>query len=148
MGSSTPVVLPGKFHEQKSLAGYSPWGRKESDTTEHSTGIGHTQKQRILHLTAVSLPSSSSKHQVMVSFTVFLPASTEKCFCSLIEHLWFINIMLGSGESSKKPDRGCFCAPVPPSELTFSGLRGRVLSSALPRFSTLLFCSSLHPCDG
>ena len=31
---STPVFLPGKSHEQRSLAGYSPWGRKESDTTE------------------------------------------------------------------------------------------------------------------
>ena len=29
-----PVFLPGKSHGQKSLAGYSPWGRKESDTTE------------------------------------------------------------------------------------------------------------------
>ena len=30
----TPVVLPGKSHGQRSLVGYSPWGRKESDTTE------------------------------------------------------------------------------------------------------------------
>ena len=30
----TPIVLPGKFHGQRSLVGYSPWGRKESDTTE------------------------------------------------------------------------------------------------------------------
>ena len=30
----TPVFLPGKSHGQMSLAGYSPWGRKESDTTE------------------------------------------------------------------------------------------------------------------
>ena len=30
----TPVFLPGEFHEQKSLVGYSPWGCKESDTTE------------------------------------------------------------------------------------------------------------------
>ena len=22
----TPVILPGEFHEQRSLAGYSPWG--------------------------------------------------------------------------------------------------------------------------
>ena len=29
----TPVLLPGESHGQKSLAGYSPWGRKESDTT-------------------------------------------------------------------------------------------------------------------
>ena len=27
----TLVLLPGKFHGQRSLAGYSPWGRKESD---------------------------------------------------------------------------------------------------------------------
>ena len=26
--------MPGEFHEQRSLAGYSPWGCKESDTTE------------------------------------------------------------------------------------------------------------------
>ena len=30
----TPVFLPGKSHGQKSLAGYSPWGHKESDMTE------------------------------------------------------------------------------------------------------------------
>ena len=30
----TPVFLPGKFHRQRTLVGYSPWGRKESDTTE------------------------------------------------------------------------------------------------------------------
>ena len=30
----TPVLLPGDFHGQKSLASYSPWGLKESDTTE------------------------------------------------------------------------------------------------------------------
>ena len=29
----TPVCLPGESHGQRSLAGYSPWGRKESDTT-------------------------------------------------------------------------------------------------------------------
>ena len=33
----TPVFLPGKFHGQRSLAGYSPWGYKESDTTERLT---------------------------------------------------------------------------------------------------------------
>ena len=37
MATQTPVFLPGKFHEQISLAGYSPWSRKESDTTEQLT---------------------------------------------------------------------------------------------------------------
>ena len=30
----TPVILPGESHGQRSLAGYSPRGRKESDMTE------------------------------------------------------------------------------------------------------------------
>ena len=30
----TPVLLPGESHGWKSLVGYNPWGRKESDTTE------------------------------------------------------------------------------------------------------------------
>ena len=30
----TPVFLPRKPHGQRSLVGYSPWGCKESDTTE------------------------------------------------------------------------------------------------------------------
>ena len=33
----TPVFLPGEFHRQRSLVGYSPWGRKELDTTEWLT---------------------------------------------------------------------------------------------------------------
>ena len=38
----TPVFLPGKFHRQRSLAGYSPWLCKESDTTECSCTHTHT----------------------------------------------------------------------------------------------------------
>ena len=34
MATHSRVLLPGKFHGQRSLVGYSPWGRKESDTTE------------------------------------------------------------------------------------------------------------------
>ena len=30
----TPVFLPGEFHGQGSLVGYSPWGCKELDMTE------------------------------------------------------------------------------------------------------------------
>ena len=30
----TPVFLPGEFHGQRSLVGYSPEGLKESDTIE------------------------------------------------------------------------------------------------------------------
>ena len=45
----TPVLSPGEAHGRKSLEGCSPWGRKESDTTERlhfhfslsSTGEGN-----------------------------------------------------------------------------------------------------------
>ena len=30
----SPVFLPGEAHEQRSLAGYSPWGCKELSTIE------------------------------------------------------------------------------------------------------------------
>ena len=30
----TPVFWPREFHGQRSLAGYCPWGRRESDMTE------------------------------------------------------------------------------------------------------------------
>ena len=32
----TPVFLPEKSHGQRSLVGYSPWGHKDSDMTEHT----------------------------------------------------------------------------------------------------------------
>ena len=33
----TPVFLPGESHGHQSLVGYSPWGRREADTTEALT---------------------------------------------------------------------------------------------------------------
>ena len=33
-GNPAPISLPGKSHGQRSLVGCSPWGWKESDTTE------------------------------------------------------------------------------------------------------------------
>ena len=38
----TPVFLPAKFHRQRSLAGFSPWGCKESDMTEQLSTNTHT----------------------------------------------------------------------------------------------------------
>ena len=37
----TPVFLPGEFHGQRTLVGYSPWGHKESDMTEWLTHMFH-----------------------------------------------------------------------------------------------------------
>ena len=37
MWQPTPVFLSGEFHGQMSLAGYSLWGRRESDMTKRLT---------------------------------------------------------------------------------------------------------------
>ena len=36
VGNGNPLFSPGKSHGQRSLAGYSPWGHKESDVAEHA----------------------------------------------------------------------------------------------------------------
>jgi len=45
----TPVFLPAESQGQSSLAGYSPWGRKESDTTE-VTEQARTHIHLFIHL--------------------------------------------------------------------------------------------------
>ena len=40
------LFLPGEFHRQRSLAGYSPWGLKELDMTERPT---HTHTHTHTH---------------------------------------------------------------------------------------------------
>ena len=39
---STPVLLPGNSPGQRSLVGYSPWSRKELDTTDWATSLHFT----------------------------------------------------------------------------------------------------------
>ena len=49
---TTAVFLTGQSQWQRSLAGCSPWGRKESDTTEHTAQslvwerVGEEQAQK------------------------------------------------------------------------------------------------------
>ena len=52
---STLVFLPGEFHGQRSLAGYSPWGHKESDMTE----------RLILHFTCDLIDKRSFKKECL-----------------------------------------------------------------------------------
>ena len=53
-GNSLQVFFPRESHGQRSLAGYGPWGRKESDTTErlhfhfHFDCVDHNKLQKIL----------------------------------------------------------------------------------------------------
>ena len=51
----TPVLLPGKVYGQRSVAGYSPWGRKEPDATEQMS----TNKQglTLIQVDLISKPT-------------------------------------------------------------------------------------------
>ena len=40
----TPVFWPGEFQGQRSLAGYSPWGCKQSDIIEQLSILGHSKE--------------------------------------------------------------------------------------------------------
>ena len=53
-----PVLLPGKSRGQRSLAGYSPWGRKESGTNEQLST--HTGLQPIRLLCPRDFPGKST----------------------------------------------------------------------------------------
>ena len=50
--SSTPVLLPGKSRGRRSLEGCSPWGRRESDTTEQLSShfsLSYMEKEMATH---------------------------------------------------------------------------------------------------
>ena len=68
----TPVFLPGEPHEQRRLAGYSPWGCKKLDMTE------------------------ATEHACMASFVVV------KLESLLTSHLFLFLFLLSLGDWSKK----------------------------------------------
>ena len=45
----TPIFLPGKYHKQRRLAGYSLWGCKQSEMTEHASKHIYTHTHTHTH---------------------------------------------------------------------------------------------------
>ena len=70
---STPVLLPGKSHGQRSLVGYSLWGRKESDMTERLHFQLLRQEALISHISASLEVSCLGSY----SFKAFLVATQQ-----------------------------------------------------------------------
>ena len=62
----TPVFLPGESHGQRSLAGYSPWGHKESDTAEQVSVRTHTHTTS-LQSPLAPLPASKALGSLPIS---------------------------------------------------------------------------------
>ena len=70
----TPVLLPRKFHGWRSLVGYSPSGRKESDTAE-----------RLHNMSVLSTKSLASIHHYTVDllYLFHLPSQPPSCLFSI-----------------------------------------------------------------
>ena len=62
----TPVLLPGKSHGPRNLAGYSPWGHKELDSVEHNTAA-YAPKIHVIYCVAVCALLHWSGTKVAVS---------------------------------------------------------------------------------
>ena len=56
----TPVFLPRKVHGLRSLVGYSPWGHRESDTTEQLSTHKHSKSDLIFVNNYLSLSHLAS----------------------------------------------------------------------------------------
>ena len=59
----TPVLLPGKSHGWRSLVGCSPWGQKESDTTERLTKSATWEALVLLWISSLNHPAHQEAAQ-------------------------------------------------------------------------------------
>ena len=77
----TPVLLPEKSHGRRSLVGYNPWGRKESDTTERLHFMYPWHPEQYWAHSRYSITESAfmeTKHDKVRSEGVFFLNSFEK----------------------------------------------------------------------
>ena len=117
----TPVFLPGKSHGWRSLAGYSPWGHTELDTTEWlSTHSGTEVVDYRLRLFSSSL--------------VLHPSCWTKTLC-----LWLIPLF----PSAFRPWKPSFCSPSPWVWLFWMSHRGGIRQPLCPSTSRLTSFSML-----
>ena len=70
---SIPIFLPGESHRLRSLVGYSPQGRKESDTTER---LHFHLIHFFVHLSTTDTPNPDHKHHS--NFLTVHPHLTDK----------------------------------------------------------------------
>ena len=70
----TPVFWPGESHGQRSLAGYSPWSRKEWGTTERHNTHTHTHTH-----TPYKTQSSKEKKAIFKMLSSRMPLRTKTC---------------------------------------------------------------------
>ena len=104
----TPVFLSGKFHGQKSLAGYSPWGYKEPDTTEHhqvsATRASYRKK-------STNILANTVKFILLIYNSVVFNIFTELCS----HHHYLILEYFHHSWKKLDPIRSHFSSPLSPT---------------------------------
>ena len=71
----TPIVLPVKFYGQRRLAGYGPWGLKESDITRLTE---HVRKENLLY---------STENSTQFSVIIYMERKSKKEWIYVYEYL-------------------------------------------------------------
>ena len=83
----TPVFLPGEFHGQRSLAGYSPWSCKELDMTEWLS-LTHSLTHSEILLWTSSLLLTYPRQPLTTSHPPFLYVRPTALPMTLIRRSW------------------------------------------------------------
>ena len=105
-GKANPLqyFLLGKFHRQRSLVGYSPWGCEESDTTEHTPAwlenvhhelSVHTELCSSIRMTG--MPTATEKRNRVVCRAEGGHVRISVCFGNPLQHSCLENPRDGGG---------------------------------------------------
>ena len=123
----TPVLLPGKTHGQRILVGCSPWGRKESDTTERlhfHFSLHALEKEMATHSNVLAwkipgtgepggLPSMGS-HRVRHDWSDLAAAAALSQYLKSSPHLEPTQVKFQAFIKGKKPSESVCCHSLPP----------------------------------
>ena len=97
----TPAFLPGESHGQRSLVGYTPWGRKESDMTERlhflslslftsrTSVLSNTCLSTILYMTCIHYRIISHTSNALNSGTMLVKVVTWQSTSKVDLHSYF-----------------------------------------------------------
>ena len=91
----TPVFLPGEFHRQRSLVGYSSWGCTELDTTElvHMLSSFGPQVEDVVHYSRAVSGSSSERDASLGSDLYIMPLSKNTDVKLSHYNIWPLNVL-------------------------------------------------------
>ena len=88
----TPVLLPGRFHGCRSLAGYSTWGHKELDTTEqHHFALLYTLVSFLMFIQMPNQKKKKIKSAIVQKFIYSLANNLDShCLSSFESCVWIL----------------------------------------------------------